>query len=103
VAAPSDASHASNVTVQVAAAFMPNAKIKPVQRLKIPLWVKTAEVLRTPLKNCENNSLQGPKSGSSIPLNLLGGYRWPDAPKLDSKTIGRILYVEVAALVGAVT
>jgi len=43
--------------------------------------------------NCftnKNNGLQGVKSGSSVPLNLLGGYRWPDAPKVDSETLERI-------------
>src|SRR5215472_5729672 len=29
----------------------------------------------------QNKGLQGAKSGSSIPLNLLGGYRWPGAPR----------------------
>jgi hypothetical protein len=60
-------------------------------------------VTNPPKKSCENNSLQGAKSGSSIPLNLLGGYRWPDAPKVDSETLERILYVEVAVLVEAAT
>ena len=45
----------------------------------------------------KNNRLQGAKSGSSIPLNVLGGYRWPDAPKVDSKTLERICHLEVGA------
>ena len=62
----------------------------------------SGSVTNPPKKSCQNNSLQGSKSGSSIPLNVLGGYRWADAPKLDSKTLERILYVEVAALVEVV-
>jgi hypothetical protein len=57
----------------------------------------SGSVTNPPKKNCENNSLQGAKSGSSIPLNLLGGYRWPDAPKLDSETLERICHLEVGA------
>jgi hypothetical protein len=45
----------------------------------------------------KNNGLQGAKSGSSIPLNVLGGYRWADAPKLDSETLERICHLEVGA------
>jgi hypothetical protein len=62
----------------------------------------SGSVTNPPKKSCENNSLQGAKSGSSIPLNLLGGYRWPDAPKVDSETLERIRHLEVAALVEAV-
>jgi hypothetical protein len=63
----------------------------------------SGSVTNPPKKSCENNSLQGAKSGSSIPLNLLGGYRWPDAPKLDSETLERIRHLEIGALVEAVT
>jgi hypothetical protein len=51
----------------------------------------------------KNNSLQRAKSGSSIPLNVLGSYRWPDAPKLDPETLERIRHLEIGALVEAVT
>jgi hypothetical protein len=51
----------------------------------------------------KSNGPQGAKSGSSIPLNVLGGYRWPGAPKLNPETLERILYVEVAVLVEAAT
>jgi hypothetical protein len=63
----------------------------------------SGSVTNPPKKSCENNGLQGAKSGSSIPLNLLGGYRWPDAPKLDSETLERIRHLEIGALVEAVT
>ena len=45
----------------------------------------------------KNNGLRGAKSGSSVPLNVLGGYRWPNAPKLDSETLERICHLEVGA------
>ena len=34
----------------------------------------------------------------NIPLNLIGGYRWPGAPKLDSQTRGYIQHVETGAV-----
>ena len=94
---------ASNAIVLIAVVIMPVAKIKPVQRLKILLWARTPDNPRTPLfLPNKNNSLQGAKSGSNIPLNILGGYRWPDAPRVDSETLERIRHLEVAALVEAV-
>jgi hypothetical protein len=49
----------------------------------------------------ENNVLQWPKRGASLsfnaPLNLLGGgsWRWPEAKRLDSKTLANIRWSEV--------
>lgn len=49
----------------------------------------------------KNNILQWPKTGSSIscngPLNLLGGgsWKWPDALRVDSKTLAKIRHCEV--------
>jgi hypothetical protein len=49
----------------------------------------------------ENNILQWPKSGSSLssngPINLLGGgsRKWPQAGRLDSKTLSKIRWCEV--------
>ena len=43
----------------------------------------------------KNNSLQGAKSGSSIPLNVLGGYRWPNAPRLDASTLANVIRREI--------
>ena len=43
----------------------------------------------------KNNSLQGAKSGSSIPLNVLGGYRWPNAPQLDASTLANVVRREI--------
>ena len=62
----------------------------------------SGSVTNPPKKLCENNGLQRAKSGSSIPLNLLGGYRWPNAPKLDSDTLERIRRLEIGVLVEAV-
>jgi hypothetical protein len=44
------------------------------------------------------NSLQGAKSGSSIPLNVLGGYRWPNAPKLDRRTWANVIRREIGGV-----
>jgi hypothetical protein len=46
----------------------------------------------------KNNELPGAKSGSSIPLNLLGGYRWPGATKPDRKVLENILRAEIGLL-----
>jgi hypothetical protein len=61
----------------------------------------TAKPTNPHLLSNKTNGLQGAKSGSSIPLNVLGGYRWPNAPKLDAKTLERIRHLEVGAIVGA--
>src|SRR5215467_6203287 len=44
------------------------------------------------------NGLQGAKSGSSIPLNVLGGYRWPNAPKLDRHTWANVIRREIGGV-----
>jgi predicted nucleic acid-binding Zn ribbon protein len=46
----------------------------------------------------KNNSLHGTKSGSSIPLNVLGGYRWPNAPKLDRRTWANVIRREIGGV-----
>src|SRR5262249_8813638 len=38
----------------------------------------------------KNNGLQGRKSGSSIPLNVLGGYRWPNAVGVNGGLLRKI-------------
>jgi len=43
----------------------------------------------------KNNGLQTAKSGSSIPLNVLGGYRWPNAPQLDARTLANVIRREI--------
>jgi hypothetical protein len=43
----------------------------------------------------KNNELRGPKSGSSIPLNVLGGYRWPNADGVDRGLLRQIVRAEI--------
>jgi endogenous inhibitor of DNA gyrase (YacG/DUF329 family) len=45
------------------------------------------------------SGLQGRKSGSSIPLNVLGGYRWPDPPRIDRDLVRKIVRAEIGASV----
>ena len=45
----------------------------------------------------KNKELRAAKSGSSIPLNLLGGYRWPNAPKIDRHTWANVIRREIGA------
>ncbi len=42
----------------------------------------------------KTNVLQGQKSGSSIPFNVLGGYRWPNAA-VDRGLLRRIVRAEI--------
>ena len=52
-----------------------------------------------PLFLCnKNNGLQGRKSGSSIPLNVLGGYRWPNAVDVERDLLRKIIRAEVGGL-----
>jgi predicted nucleic acid-binding Zn ribbon protein len=49
-----------------------------------------------PLKSVsKNNELRGPKSGASIPLNVLGGYRWPNAVGADRGLLRKIVRAEI--------
>jgi hypothetical protein len=43
----------------------------------------------------KNNGLQGAKSGSSIPLNVLGGYRWPNALGVERDLLRKIVRAEI--------
>jgi hypothetical protein len=45
------------------------------------------------------NGLQGQKSGSSIPLNVLGGYRWSNAVGIDRGLLRKIVRAEIGAWV----
>jgi hypothetical protein len=47
----------------------------------------------------ELKGLQGRKSGSSIPLNVLGGYRWPNAVDVDRGLLRKIVRAEIGAWV----
>jgi hypothetical protein len=55
----------------------------------------TGRVTNPPFLSNKNNGLRGAKSGASIPLNLLGGYRWPDSSPIDRKTLANILRCEI--------
>jgi predicted nucleic acid-binding Zn ribbon protein len=49
-----------------------------------------------PLKSVsKNNELRGPKSGASIPLNVLGGYRWPNVVGADRELLRKIVRAEI--------
>ena len=70
--------------------------------IKNPIAGQDSGSVTQPPKNCrENNKLQVANSGSSIPLNVLGGYQWSGAPKIDSETLERIRRLEIGALVEA--
>jgi hypothetical protein len=43
----------------------------------------------------KNNGLQGPKSRSSMPLNLLGGYRWSNAVDVERDLLRKIVRAEI--------
>ncbi len=71
------------------------AKIKPVQRLKTLRGYQGSGGVTNPLffPN-KNNVLQGQKSGSSTPFNVLGGYRWPGAA-VDRELLRKIVRAEI--------
>src|SRR5262249_12373175 len=58
----------------------------------------TGPVPNPPKSANKINGLQGAKSGSSIPLNVLGGYRWPNAPKLDRHTWANVIRREIGGV-----
>jgi hypothetical protein len=43
----------------------------------------------------QNNGLQARKSGSGIPLNVLGGYRWPNAVPVDRDVLRKVVRAEI--------
>jgi len=45
----------------------------------------------------KNNGVQGAKSGSSIPLNVLGGCRWPDAVPVDRDVLRKVVRAELGS------
>jgi len=44
-----------------------------------------------------NNGLQGPKSGPSIPLNILGGHRWPGAASIPLEVLRKVIRAEIGS------
>jgi hypothetical protein len=72
-----------------------------VGALKMPSWVSIPDGPTHRLKNINgNNVLQGRKSGSSFPINLLGGgsWQWPEALQLDRATREKICRAEISEL-----
>jgi hypothetical protein len=55
----------------------------------------SGSVTNPPKKLCENNGLQRAKSGSSIPLNVLGGYRWPNSLSVERDLLRKIVRAEI--------
>ena len=45
----------------------------------------------------KNNGLRGAKSGSSIPLNVLGGYRWPGATLIEPELLHKVIRAEIGS------
>ena len=45
----------------------------------------------------QNNELRGAKSGASIPLNVLGGYRWPNAVSVDRDVLRKVIRAEIGS------
>src|SRR5262249_24399179 len=45
----------------------------------------------------KNNGLRGAQSGSSMPLNILGGHRWPDAVPIESELLRKVIRAEVGS------
>jgi hypothetical protein len=43
------------------------------------------------------NELRGRKTGSSIPLNLLGGYRWPNTDAIDRDLLRKVVRAEIGS------
>jgi hypothetical protein len=58
----------------------------------------TRQATNPPFLSNKNNKLEGAKTGSSIPLNVLDGYRWPNAPKLDRRTCANVIRREIGGV-----
>jgi hypothetical protein len=48
----------------------------------------------------KNNELRGTQSGSSIPLNVLGGYRWSNAIPVDRDVLRKVIKAELGSSAG---
>ena len=58
-------------------------------------YVDSAEPTNPPKISNETNGLQRAKTGSSIPLNLLGGYRWRSAVSVNPAVLRTIIHREI--------
>ena len=46
----------------------------------------------------KNNELQRQKTGSSMPLNVLGGYRWPSSITVERDLLRKVIKAEIGEL-----
>jgi len=46
----------------------------------------------------KNNELQGQKTRSSMPLNILGGYRWPSSITVERDLLLKVIKAEIGEL-----
>ena len=58
-------------------------------------YLDSEAVTNSHFLSSKNNELREPKSGSSIPLNVLGGYRWPNAVGVDRGLLRKIVRAEI--------
>jgi endogenous inhibitor of DNA gyrase (YacG/DUF329 family) len=63
------------------------------------LGADTREALNPLFLSSKNKEPQEQKSGSSIPLNVLGGCRWPNAVRVDRGLLRKIVRAEIGARV----
>jgi endogenous inhibitor of DNA gyrase (YacG/DUF329 family) len=66
--------------------------------IKIPSGHQDSGPVRQPINFAnKNNVLQRAKTGSSIPLNVVGGYQWPNSTPIDRELLRKIVRTEVGA------
>jgi len=58
-------------------------------------YVDSGAVTNPHFLSSKNNELRGPKSGASIPLNVLGGYRWLNAVDVERGLLRKIVRAEI--------
>ena len=66
--------------------------------VKSPCGYQDSGLVREPIIfPSKNKAVQKAKSGSSTPLNVLGGYRWPNAVDVDRGLLRKIVRAEIGA------
>jgi hypothetical protein len=66
--------------------------------VKSPSGYQDSGLVREPIIfPSKNKAVQKAKLGSSIPLNVLGGYRWPNAVDVDRGLLRKIVRAEIGA------
>jgi endogenous inhibitor of DNA gyrase (YacG/DUF329 family) len=64
--------------------------------IKIPVSGQdTSEPTNPPKISNKNSCLRTAKMGSSIPLNVLGGYLWPNSIPVDREVLRKIVRAEI--------